>query len=209
MTALVNEAVARNSGGKFVVRFDDAHPMRLATIGKEKTDLISKGQREDLEWLGLIPDEWIKQSDVLAEIRDDLFHIGILKDVEPTIVPDLIGGEGLVLYPYTPMLTAEKVVMDYREGVNLLIRGIDLITEYSLYQHYCERFGYPQPHHIYLPRLRWSQGDMSKTAGSLTVAELRGNGYTPQQVKDMLIKACLISPCNGWTLTNLKAHPCL
>ena len=107
------------------------------------------------------------------------------------------------------MLTAEKVIMDYMQGITHLIRGVDLLSEYSLYQFYCRCLDIPMPKHIYLPRLRWSHGDMSKTMGARTIADLRHNGHTPQEVRDMIAEACLYCTSNGWSLDNIKGTPFL
>jgi glutamyl/glutaminyl-tRNA synthetase len=207
-TALVNEAVSNETGGRFIVRFDDSNPAWVSVIGRDRMELIIKGQKEDMEWVGLRPSVWSNQSGIIDEVHKWISRrIGLLPDDNSPTTPGIIGGEGLVLYPLTPTLTAEKVVMDWMEGTNLLIRGIDLITEYSLYQYYCRVFGLPEPRHIYLPRLKWAYGEMSKSAGSQTVCELRNSGYTPRQVRDRLETACLVLPSNGWTLDNLKGSP--
>jgi glutamyl/glutaminyl-tRNA synthetase len=171
-------------------------------------ELIIKEQREDMEWMGLNPYYWKKQSDIIDEAQEWIGkRLTLLPDDALPATPGIIGGEGLVLYPLTATLTAEKVVMDWMDGINMLIRGLDLITEYSLYQYYCRVFELPEPKHIYLPRLKWMHGEMSKSAGSQTVCELRSSGYAPRQVKDRLETACLILPINGWTLDNLKGSP--
>ena len=207
-TAFVNEAVSRETEGRFMVRWDDSNPAWLSEFGQDRMNLIIVGQREDLAWIGLKPYAWTKQSDIIDEVHDWINKRAVvLPDENPPSTPEIIGGEGLVLYPLTTTLTAEKVVMDYMNGINLLIRGVDLLSEYSLYQYYCRLFGLPQPRHIYLPRLRWSGGDMSKSRGAQSVGELRNSGYTPKQVRDMIEKACLILPANGWTLGNLKGSP--
>lgn len=207
-TGFINEAMSRETGGKFIVRFDDSNPAWLSEIGHDRMELIIKGQREDMEWVGLQPDDWTQQIDIIEEVREWLGkHMKIIPDEPSPTTPHIVGGEGLLLYPLTTALTAEKVVMDYMEGTNLLVRGIDLLSEFSLYQYYCIMLDLPRPKHIYLPRLRWSGGDMSKTIGAQSVCELRNSGYTPKQVKDMLEKACLILPANGWTLSNLKGSP--
>ena len=206
--ALVNETVAHESGGKFIVRFDDSHPVRIAAMGRERMEFIRRGQQQDLEWLGIEPDKFIKQSDVIDEVHEWLStRTGVLLDRNPPeCIPELIGDD-VLLYPLTPTLTAEKVVMDWMEGVNLLIRGLDLLSEYSLYQYYCERFELQRVRHIYLPRLRWARGDMSKSGGAQSVSDLRQNGYTSEQVRVMVETACLRNVANGWTLQNLKSEP--
>lgn len=207
-TAFVNQAVSRESEGRFIVRYDDSNPAWVSQLGRDRMELIIKGQREDMEWMGLNPYYWKKQSDIIDEVQEWIGkRISLLPDDALPATPGIIGGEGLVLYPLTATLTAEKVVMDWMDGINMLIRGIDLITEYSLYQYYCRVFELPEPKHIYLPRLKWAYGEMSKSAGSQTVCELRNSGYAPRQVKDRLETACLILPSNGWTLDNLKGSP--
>ena len=206
--ALINESMAHESGGDFVVRFDDTHPIRLEKFGKDRTELMRQGQQDDLTWLGIEPNIWIRQSDVIGEVHEYLASkFPVFKDDHACIAPVLLGDDFTPIYPYTPTLTAEKVVMDYFEGVNLLVRGIDLMSEYGLYQYYCEALGLPQPKHIYLPRLKWSHGDMSKTFGSQTISDLRYSGYTPEQVRGLVETSCLRHPSNGWVLHNLKGLP--
>ena len=65
----------------------------------------------------------------------------------------------------------------------------------------------PEPEHVYTPRLLSYHGDITKTNGGYKIAELRANGYTPQDVRAMLAKACLHVPPNGWTLDNLRTEP--
>jgi glutamyl/glutaminyl-tRNA synthetase len=212
-TALVNEALAQSSGGRFIVRFDDSNPYHVNNLGPERMARVANEQRRDLLWLGFEPDSWIWQSVILVEVyewlgkRIPLLRDEVPQDDVPLRVPELIGDDYTPLYPLTPTLTAEKVVMDWQAGVTLVVRGVDLLSEYSLYQYYCRRLDLPQPRHIYLPRLKWAHGDMSKTNGAQTINDLRYAGYTAAQVRDMVAKACLHYPPNGWTLQNLKGQP--
>lgn len=210
--ALVNEAFAREHGGRFIVRWDDSHPLRIQSMGKERIANILQSQQRDLDWLEFQPDENIKQSDVIEDVRHRLrckIPAHMLSDEVVVTTPRLLGNVYLQIYPLTPTLTAEKVLMDFDEGVTHLIRGVDLISEYSLYQYYCRLLEIPQPKHIYFPRLQWQHGDMSKTLGAKTVASLRDEYYTPQDVRDLVAKACLYHPPDGWSLYNIKGAPCL
>ena len=212
--AMINEAIAHESSGKFLVRFDDSNPFHLVPIGRERMDAIIAGQRYDLEWLGIPVDEWSVQSETVEQINVTVNkYLGIKKLPPETIAEsqlcDLIGREYMQLYPYTPWLTAEKVIWDAQAGVNLLVRGIDLITEFSLYRHFCYQFGFPTPRHIYLPRLMGSQGDIRKSLGGQSIADLRAGGYSAKQVRDKIEKACLRWPPDGWTLRNLNPEPIL
>lgn len=209
--AMVNEAFAKEHGGHFVVRWDDTHPFRIRSMGKERTAKILQGQRYDMDWLEFEPHEYIKQSDLIEEVSDILRASGIrIQELRATnVTVPMLTGSYVPLYPLCAMITAEKVIMDYMAGVTHLIRGVDLLSEFGLYQYFCEHFGMPWPKHIYLPRLRWHGGDMSKTMGSKTVAEVRGNGYTPQEARNMVAGACLRHTDHGWALGNLKETPCL
>jgi glutamyl/glutaminyl-tRNA synthetase len=92
-------------------------------------------------------------------------------------------------------------------GITHVIRGEEFALEYSLYRCYCDKFKLPAPKFIFLSRLEGRHGDISKTAGGYSIAELRGDGYTAQDIKDMLAKAGLSCPQNGWYLYNLKREP--
>lgn len=58
-TALVNWLLARQSGGRFVLRLDDTDLAR-------STEAAAAGIRADLGWLGLVPDAVVRQSDRFA-----------------------------------------------------------------------------------------------------------------------------------------------
>ncbi|HSP23632.1 MAG TPA: glutamate--tRNA ligase [Saliniramus sp.] len=63
-TALLNALFARREGGSFVLRFDDTDVERSK---REYADAIS----QDLEWLGIAPDEVVRQSERFA-LYDDV-----------------------------------------------------------------------------------------------------------------------------------------
>jgi glutamyl-tRNA synthetase len=58
-TALVNWLIAKKAGGRFLLRLDDTDAARSS---EEAADLI----RQDLAWLGLVPDGEVRQSDRFA-----------------------------------------------------------------------------------------------------------------------------------------------
>jgi glutamyl/glutaminyl-tRNA synthetase len=207
-TTLVNEAVAHESGGQFYVRFEDTARSSEHLLPFEQQWLISQQQKTDLEWLEIPVDRWIWQSELDATVTQllrDRFHHDPLPD-EPWRFAQVIG-DTFPPFPLAPTLTARKVVMDWMAGVNCVIRGIDLTTEYGLYQYFCRLWSLPEPAHIFLPRLRDAGGDVSKTNHSTTLAELRATGWTPGQVRDKLTRACLKNCLQPWTLVNLQAEP--
>lgn len=209
-TALVNESFAQEHSGRFYVRWDDSHPLRVEAMGVELISRILEQQRYDMDWLGFTPHDYIKQSKVVDEVRAIISKqsaFRVLRDEPEPILARLISDGYMMTYPLTSMLTAEKVIMDSRISITHLIRGLDLFSEFSLYQYYCRCLELPQPKHIYLPRLKWQHGNMSKTLGSLTIANLRHNGYTPEDIRQLLSEACLLCPFDGWHLYNLKPAP--
>ncbi|GGE37600.1 glutamate--tRNA ligase [Agaricicola taiwanensis] len=55
-TALLNWCLAKKAGGRFILRFDD-------TDGERSRDEYAEAIAADLRWLGMIPDETVRQSD--------------------------------------------------------------------------------------------------------------------------------------------------
>jgi glutamyl/glutaminyl-tRNA synthetase len=205
---LINEAVAHESGGHFTVRFEDTARSSLHLMPFVLQERIAELQQDEIMWLGVPVDEWSFQSDIDEEVTillRERFHYEPLPD-EPWRFAEIAGG-AFQPYPFTPTLTARKVVMDWMQGVNFLIRGIDLATEYSLYQFYCVTFALPLPRHFILPRLRDAHGDVSKSNGSTTVAELRAAGLTPEEVRWRVSLACLRNASLPWALHNLNPEP--
>lgn len=73
-TALVNYLVAKDAGGRFVLRLDD-------TDEERSTAEFAAAIEEDLGWLGLVPDEVRRQSDRFgryAEAAEELKAKGLL-----------------------------------------------------------------------------------------------------------------------------------
>lgn len=210
-TMLVNEYIAYSTGGKFYVRFEDTSEM-IKRLDPIKTRKIVESQKYDIEWLGLKVDGWSMQSDWLPEAEDILHkhpEFVIYHDYKPEYVVPLIVCKGTdwLAIPYVPYQTAERVVIDHLMGITHIIRGDDFVTEYSLYCYFCQKFGYAIPEFVFLPRLAGLKGDISKTHGGYKIADFRNEGYTPEELKHLIIKACLIYPLNGFELYNLQSNP--
>jgi len=210
-TLLVNEYFAHSNGGKFIVRFDDANAL-INAMPRDKTERIAKYQREDIEWMGFEVDEWISERDIHSEVLEKLHNFGFDGLPEAAlgteIVPMVMKEEkGWVSIPYVPNQTLERVIMDNMISATHIIRGDDFLTEFSLYCYFCYLFKFTTPEFVFLPRLTGVRGDISKTAGGFKIADLRSNGYTPQEIRTIMAKACLISPGNGFQLHNIKSFP--
>lgn len=218
---LVNYHMAKASGGKFIVRFDDDQPYWIERLGRDGLQKFSEGMQEDLAWFGLQVDEWTYESK--AREANEAMAAGLLMpNITPTDADFAKMPGGCWTYPYVPYLTLVKVIQDHREGIDTLIRGEDLVTEFALYHYFCHILKIPVPTLYYLPRLRqlvhsfWGMGakelelsDVSKTAGNCKLAEFRERGWTPTQVTNMLAASCLQDPAKGWTFENVKVRPYL
>jgi glutamyl/glutaminyl-tRNA synthetase len=218
--ALVNQAYAQERGWDFNVRFDDNQHQYIALHGAEGLQRIMVAWETDLAWLGL---------DVQAYTTDQELHRktfcwlerrlpGLLRPSINALVDQLDFPVGCAYYPYVPELTVLKVIMDHRQGVGVLIRGDDLLTEYSLYRYFEDLLAFEVPiPQIFLPRLKLQAGselkssayatEISKTIGNLAIQSFRRAGLQPFEVLAILADTCLVDPARGWGLANLKPQP--
>lgn len=209
-TLLVNEYFAKAYGGRFYIRFDDNSPHILKMDSGQVANII-KEQLDDISWLGIQYDEISYQSELEEEVKIRLNRYGHVPLDEKKFnhyLPVFIRlGMSFVPYPYVPEQIMERVIMDNMLFVTHVIRGEDFATEYSLYAYYCQKYYILCPEFIFLPRLSGKCGDISKSNGGYTIKELRGKGYTSDDVEELLRKACLYYPDNGWELYNIRPDP--
>ena len=213
-TALVNEYEAHRTGGRFIVRLEDNQEYWCWQLGNT-AKAYSMEMRQDLEWFGLKVDEWTEQSTMERQAHEAmraLLRGGELHCERKFAFHGVnVQGSGIGYFPYAPYLTAEKVVLDFMQGVNLLIRGVDLISENSLYTYFCDVFGLQFPRMVYLPRLSLPgnaeiQPDVSKTIGGHKIKQYRQK-MTAIELENKLREACLINPGGDWAIENVKANP--
>ena len=217
-TALVNQHEAHASGGKFILRFDDNTRYWVKVLGgKQAVAEIAKGQQEDLEWLGIVPDEIAYQSELEPEVLAFLAtsRWQPVVDHAPWSDVDLraICDPPVTPFGLTSFITVEKVIADHMGGVNLLIRGLELMTEDSLYRYFAALFGFMQIATVYIPRLMTGgsteMADVSKTAGNWKIRDVRVRGHSPEMVRSVLRESCLVDPFGPWSLNNLRTRPVL
>jgi glutamyl/glutaminyl-tRNA synthetase len=214
--ALVNEAEARASGGKFIVRFDDNQKEWSYLTTEQQADHYAQVTLDDLEWAGIKIDKIEFQSLLEPEYKRYLRHLngGDLKvrerfvfDIQPDVT-----FTNATAYPYAAHLTAEKVILDFMDVITLLIRGEDLLSEYSLYNYFCDLWAIRTPKHVYLPRLRLPDGsemqtEISKTSGNFKIEAYRKAGMKPEKLLAKMREACLIDPDGEWLIKNIKRSP--
>jgi glutamyl/glutaminyl-tRNA synthetase len=224
--ALLNYHAAKSTGGKFIVRFDDAQRYWLEKYGKEGTECFCKAMAADLGWLGMEADVYSWESRDREANEDFMLdhsicgHIDCLEHGEDIGFPTPAIKTCDRAYPYVPYLTATKVAQDAREGVDLVIRGTDLVTEYALYCYFCKLMDLPIPVHQYVPKLMRSVvpygkgalvdlSDLSKHDGGFKIKDYRNAHWEPKAVIAMLAESCLQNPARQWKYENVKLTPIL
>jgi len=217
-TALVNQHEAHASGGKYILRFDDNTRYWMHALGgRAAMAEIAKGQQEDLEWLGVVADQIVYQSEQEPEVLAFLatskwFHV-VDHGVWNTEVPHIISDPPIAGFGLTSFISAERVVSDHMLGANLLIRGNELVTENGHYLYLCALFGFTPPSMWYIPRLMTEAandlGDVSKTAGNWKIKDIRERGHSPELVRWVLCESCLVDSFGPWALGNLRTRPVL
>lgn len=215
-SALVNRDMARTTpGGKFLLRIEDDQTVYEDKISEKTLKEYRDNIIIDFAWAGIIPDaisynsERGKQLTLKKLIPRSLLEIFPQQARRSQFFP-LTPGNDILFLSYTPEYTLNKVIFDYLDNVTYLIRGIDLISEFSLYCFYCNIMNLPIPEHYYIPRLRIDEGGdinmVSKSKGGHSLAELRELGVDPSDLIHSLAESCLIDPSRGWLLDNLKGE---
>ena len=165
--ALVNQAIA----DKFILRFDDSQRIWRNRLGAVAMEQYAAGQLRDLLWMGIRPDAVIYQSKMESAVLQELAHCPHWRAVyDHENEPVIVSSPRIEAWGTDFPITAEKIVLDYMQGVTVMVRGLELLQENALYLYLCGIFGYPQPKMVYIPRLMQQDGteltNISKTAGN-------------------------------------------
>lgn len=214
--AMVNHCEAKRSRGKFIVRLDDTQDVWNFRLGIDNVERFSDVYVEQINQFAPI-DLIEKQSempDMEEIIGENPFLVARIPPPmwEHDQIPDWIPYRDLIMYPYTPRLTCERVVWDYFEEVNWLIRGEDLVTEYSLYNFFVEALRLPRVMQTFLPRLRSDDGgQLLKLNVSKSLGNYRLDDLLPKLgiggIYELLCNSCLINPEEGFFVENVKENP--
>ena len=78
--------------------------------------------------------------------------------------------------------------MDNMLGITHVIRGDDFATEYSLYCYFCQRFNFPTPEFIFLPRLASTMETFPRPMEDFKFLILGDDGYTAEKLKECWLK---------------------
>lgn len=227
--AKVNEAVARTTGGRFILRIDDTDPCVCLGVHMDDREKYADAISRELKWAGVVFDDVYVQSykrDEVLDTMDDLLlpRLNIHVDhnnhsqrtSNPLCVPGCTGNCDFPEIPYetkveqfNARIAAERVVLDYLDEIDCVIRGDELFGEYALYQYLCFLKGYRLPKHIYLPRLYCDSRSLSKSDGGGELWKLKSAGYSPDELDDLLRESCLVSRDLPWCVENIVACPTL
>lgn len=211
---LVNECEAHRSGGKFTLRFDDDQ-FYWKVRNQSPVEDMRKGMIRDLTDMGVKLDAYTSQEEMSARTHKMLDEFGYKKSgvlhhaYTHSYLPETKDGR---FYPFVADYTAEKVVQDFIEGIDLLIRGEDLLTEFSLYNYFCRLWDLPTPKQVFLPRLKCFDGELSpvsKTIGNFKIRDWLDSGMSVEKLIEGLRESCLVDPTGDWTISNVKNTPIL
>jgi glutamyl/glutaminyl-tRNA synthetase len=210
MNLLVNMTEAHNSGGKCTLRFDDTQAVWLWKVGVDQCKRYADQMRDDLAWLGIVPDHWSAQSEMLEQERDLVekwFHMPLPDMKFDHIHAAQVAGLSNSFTPYSRRFTMDHVAFDFLEGINLVIRGWDLMTEDCLYAYFCDEWGIKYPETRYIPRLYFNGQTVSKTACTFKIEDFRKAGMDPHELLCRLKNDCLRWDNSDWTISQLKSYP--
>lgn len=202
--AWVNHTVAKASGGRFILRFDDLAPRLagdlpdgMADWAREAADLLSEA--------GLVPDA--------------VTYVSAYSSPDGEL-PSEVGGKNLWLRPHnvegqlnlacSPLLVAARVRADIAEEIGAVIRGEELMGELQLYEYFNALFGGATRELVYLPRLRVRCGGevttISKTVGNLQLRDLFRQA-PPEQWLERIQAVVLVDPGQPLSWENLHRDP--
>ncbi|MFG6084262.1 glutamate--tRNA ligase [Paracoccus litorisediminis] len=207
-TAYFNWLAAKASGGRFLLRIDDTD---LARNNADSVSVI----HDCMDWLGLAPDMIFRQSDRLdryravadglmaggkAVVADNgavLMAGGMATDWTDRIsgpqspsakVHDLARNQVLIKADGMPVYHFASVVDDIDMGVNLVIRGIDHLTNTFRHSAIYTALGAALPAFAHLGLIMLDGRKMSKRDSAASLLSYRDAGVDPDGMLNFLLR---------------------
>lgn len=207
-TAYFNWLAARASGGKFILRIDDTDQSRNIP---GSIDVI----HNCLDWLGLIPDSILQQSDRLdryRQVADALLDAGLADHADngavtlasgaPTdwndlttgvMVPgdthrDLAKNQVILRADGSPVYHFASVVDDIDLGVNLIIRGMDHQTNTFRHTAIYKALGAPLPDFAHVGLITLDKKKLSKRDTAASLLSYRDAGMDAGAMLNFLLR---------------------
>ncbi len=208
-TALFDYFFARHNDGKFILRIEDTDQARIVPGAAEAI-------RESLSWLGADWDEYVVQSERLAEYKNvasDLLKSGAAINDEGAVrfvVPkspseeiswiDAIGNkkvswqsdevEDFIILKKDgfPTYHLANVVDDHLMGISHVIRGDDWISSTPKHLLLYKALGWEPPVFAHVPNvLGTDHKKLSKRHGAKSVLDFKAEGYLPEALLNALM----------------------
>jgi glutamyl-tRNA synthetase len=207
-TAYLNWLSARSSGGKFILRIDDTDKAR-------SFDVYTQNIIDTMKWLGLDYDLIFKQSDRFdfykqkalqlidsgkAYYKDDAICFKITKHIDhwkdsikgniKITADDISHIDNMVLIKKdgSPTYHFASVLDDIDMNINLIIRGVDHITNTSKHVYLYDAFNVNVPTFTHIGLIFDGVKKISKRDGVASVLDMRLNGYSADAILNLLIK---------------------
>jgi glutamyl-tRNA synthetase len=206
-TALFNYFFAKATGGIFILRLEDTDQSRKI----EGTEEIIQNS---LTWLGISWDEYIVQSERLADYKkfaDELVEKGLAKEEDGAvrfIVPqgdttswiDKVGNkkvefqnsdvEDFIILKTDgyPTYHFANVIDDHASQITHVIRGEDWIPSTPKHIMLYKAFGWEPPIFVHVPNILGTDGKkLSKRRGAKSVLDFKKEGFLPEALLNYLM----------------------
>lgn len=206
-TALFNYLFAKGQGGKFILRFEDTDRSR-------STKEAAKNIVENMEWLGLLPDEGpfrqMERLDLYRSYAERLKASGLAYEKDGALWFRVGGGVGAVLWVDLihgsqsvsmkalkdfvivrkngiPTYNFVVVVDDIEMRITHVIRGDDHLPNTPKQILLYRALDSPQPEFGHLPLILGAdRKKLSKRHGAQSIGEFRKMGFVPEAIINFL-----------------------
>jgi len=190
-TALFNYLYAKHTGGKFILRMEDTDAVR------SKPE-FAEGIMNGLSWLGIHWDNEVvpyqsQRLDRYAYYVDLLREKGFAYDKDGAVylkgkgeeLPDFV----IVKSDGMPVFHLAVVVDDIDMGVNVIIRGVDHLTNTDKHRLIYDYLGISHPTYYHVPLIVDENNQpLSKRRSDTNVEFYRDHDYLPEAVFNFLVR---------------------
>jgi glutamyl/glutaminyl-tRNA synthetase len=201
--AMLNYEVAKQSGGKFVVFFDDI-PV-IPFYGEGRVKQVAEDALSVLDTMGYPPDLVVYGSEMEIIVDGFLKQFGWLSDTEHyNCTMNLYKKDGWSTLAHLSFKQiAGYVVTEYIYGINPVIDGEDIVMWTSLYFNLCEQFNIPSPDMYFIPRVTLNAATTSKSGGAVGVSSMIKH-YGVDTIRDAILDGCLVDRDKPISLDNIQ-----
>jgi glutamyl/glutaminyl-tRNA synthetase len=207
LLALINWNKARELGGTFIVRSEFRLSYLPNNVTMRQVESWYNSYIEAFKFVGI-------EAEFMPLLHDCTWLDTELKKHEALHLNNTANdfysqtNSSQFFHPYSPTWCFERVLLDNRYAVGHVIRGIDLVSEFGLYTHFCKQLKFQSPIHQYINHIKVKEGNetkpISKTNKNAVVSDLIAQEISSHRLLDFLTNGCLKVPKDGFTLQNIK-----